>query len=98
MLLLKATLPDNTSYYKMFSNSDITVLLPQIFKGVVSSRVQHWPYTFPHFTVTSKTELQPLKLDSGIFYLNAMESVASAMETSVIAARNAALLVAKQFG
>jgi beta-glucanase (GH16 family) len=57
---------------------------------------QHWPYTFAHLYPTSsaagkKTE-QPIVLSPGIYNLNALESLASAMEVSSIAAHNSARL------
>ena len=39
---------------------------------------------------------QPICLGDGVWYVNAMESVASAMEGSIIAGRNLALTLAKQ--
>lgn len=45
----------------------------------------HWNYTFPTLTPLTENEMPPVKLAEGVYYLNAMDSVASAMETSVIA-------------
>lgn len=91
-------LPDGTALWKLFSNDDVRAKLPQLFTGISSDPadtvVQVWPYTFPELlpvTDTSSTQYQPLKLDDGIFYVNAMESVASAMEGSIIGGRNLAL-------
>ena len=90
------------SYWKLFSNSEIAgELLARIFvdADVNGSIVQHWPYTFPHLTPTQsagdpdKTNFQPLNLMPGMVYVNAMESLASAMETSIIGARNAAQIL-----
>jgi len=94
VLQTEATLPDNTSYYKMFSNGDLSADLESIFIGVVGQpRVQHWNFTFPEFE--HSPTYQPIHIDDGIYYLNAIESVASAMEVSVVAGRNVALLINK---
>ena len=54
---------------------------------------QYWPYTFAHLTPTSNTDmLQPIVLAPGLYNLNALESLASAMEVSSIAAKNGARL------
>ena len=63
--------------------------------------VQHsWQYTFPRLrpfstrdTVNAVPLDQPIEVAGNVFHLNAMESVASAMEGSVIAGRNIAQLL-----
>ena len=110
VLQLEARLPDGTALWKLFSNSDITAVLPKIFSGLsadpADTVLQRWPYTFPELapvTNTSAVRYQPIVLDKAddsadtghIFYVNAMESVASAMEGSIIAGRNIALLLQK---
>ena len=52
---------------------------------------QEWPYTFPILTPT--TDYQPVILADNLYYLNTIESAASAMEASVISGRNAAQLI-----
>lgn len=98
----ETVLPDKTELWKLFSNEDVRPHLNQIFVGVSTNPsdiiVQSWPYTFPELvpiTKTSATQYQPLTLDNGIHYINAMESVASAMEGSIIGGRNVALTLAQ---
>lgn len=98
-----AELPDGTKIFKMFSNEDVTSFLDDIFvdpstdpKDLV---VQHWNYTFPYLTPKNTTNMfQPIFLSEKsktLIYLNALESTASAMETSIIAGRNAALILSQ---
>ena len=66
---------------------------------------QVWPYCFPrlHPVAKSNSTYQPIKLHRSsannkttLFNVNAMESVASAMEGSTLAARNVALLLLQE--
>lgn len=105
VLQLEARLADSTALWKLFSNADVTADLPKIFSGLsadpADTVLQRWPYTFPELapvTNTSAVQYQPIVLDKAgttghIFYVNTMESVASAMEGSIIAGRNIALLL-----
>lgn len=77
--------------YKLFSNIDVTDQLDSIFIDSGESLVHHWEYTFPNLEKT--LTYQPLKLSQGLYYLNSIESVASAMEMSVTSGRNAAQLI-----
>ena len=61
-------------------------------KGGSHKSVQ-W-FAYPHYTPPEK--FSPFVLDDGVFYVNAIERAASAMEMSAIGGRNAALL-AKQY-
>ena len=88
-------------YWKLFSNSNISEHLEDIFVGAAVDDVivQHWPYTFPLLRPTqsarepNETAFQPVTLMEGIVYINGMESLASAMETSIIGGRNAAQIL-----
>jgi len=88
--------------YKIFSNVDVSADLEQIFLDKKNHYVHYWPYTFPILapvkpaTDNNNLSYQPIVLDSNLYYINTMESVASAMEGSVIGARNVALLMSKQ--
>ena len=84
-------------------DADLSQDIEKIFEHPVANEttVQHWPFTFP--VLRPGEEYQPVEIDllegggGGVLYLNAMESVAAAMEGSVIAARNVALkIVGKQ--
>eukprot|EP00927_Polykrikos_kofoidii_P051240 TRINITY_DN45028_c0_g1_i1.p1 TRINITY_DN45028_c0_g1~~TRINITY_DN45028_c0_g1_i1.p1 ORF type:complete len:224 (-),score=32.62 TRINITY_DN45028_c0_g1_i1:12-683(-) len=106
VLQQEALLADGTSLWKFFSNEDLTSVLPDIFEGLsqdpADTVVQHWPYTFPVLkpvAIGGSSLYQPISLMPGMLHLNTLESVASAMEGSVIAARNAALLLGeRRFG
>lgn len=84
--------------YKCFSNEDVSSEIPQLFLGVSETFVQYWPQTFPQL-VPGVDSFQPIQLTSAasgsipVLYLNTMESVAVAMEGSVIAGKNAAKLI-----
>jgi len=102
VLQLVAELGDGTSLWKFFSNQDISTQLPSVFEGWSShpadTVVEHWPYTFPVLRPVAKggsEKYQPIVLGPRLIYLNSMESVASAMEGSIIAARNAVLLLSR---
>ena len=47
--------------------------------------------------VQNDSEFQAIVLDSNLYNINAMESVASAMEGSVIGARNVAMMVKTKY-
>jgi len=109
VIQLEVALAQGDNLYKLFSNTDVQADLDQIFLGVSHVQVQHWPFTFPKLKPVAvpsaagsaaASGYQPIVLHDegsggGILYLNTMESVASAMEGSVIAGRNAAMLIAQ---
>lgn len=72
--------------YKIFSPDEISD--EQIGKYFVEGTViqrKHWLYTFPilpplHRSNNGQTALQPIIIDRNLYYLNAIESVAVAME------------------
>lgn len=83
----------------VYSDHDLSgkkpnTLVDGLFEEVKTVYVQHWPYTFAHLKpLTGEPgELQPIVLHNGLYNLNAIESIASAMEVSCIAARNGARL------
>ena len=118
---LEATLPDNSTLWKLFSNGPLDdAFLQTLFRGLSSDPAdtvrQHWPFTFPALKPVSPVSpsgtaaaggaaggaaavgssgdtYQPIVLAPGLYYVNAIESVASAMEGSILAARNIALLL-----
>ncbi|KAG9091270.1 hypothetical protein FS749_016670 [Ceratobasidium sp. UAMH 11750] len=90
----------NTEYViKIFSKTKITdVTLATLFgQGKVG-----WVYrkewdAYPYFP--PRSDYPPVKLDQGLYYINAMEGLWSTMETETIASRNVAdLLSAEQLG
>jgi len=91
---LVASLSGNRSLYKLFANQLIpSTDLRRIFVNMSNVSVHRWTYTFPHLRPQNEGGYQPIEPAVGLVYLNAMESVASAMEGSVIAGRNAAGLL-----
>jgi len=80
--------------YKTFSNEDIQHLLNDIYIGVQDHFVQVWPFTFPD--LSPQSAYQPIIWAPNLYYISGMDSVATAMECSTIAGRNAALLIAHQ--
>jgi len=86
------------SIYKFFSNTDIQSILSNVFISYEWVMVQDWPYTFPKLKPIKDSEFQPIILSDNLYYLNTIESVASAMEVSTIAGRNIAMhIVQKSF-
>jgi len=81
--------------YKLFSNKPVAPFVTKLFLHVTETYVRHWPYTFPPLLPT-ESDFQPIILDDNVYYTSAMESVAVAMEASVTAARNIALLITER--
>lgn len=79
--------------YSLFSQGRLSdPLLDRMFISRQSTFQYAWPFTFPILPVVSNPDnFQPIILHSRLYSNNAMESVASAMECSVISARNAVL-------
>ena len=71
----------------------MSLIIADIFVNPQFSHVEAWPYTFPSLEPT--TQYQPVTLSPRLYNLNAIETVASAMEGSVLAARNIAQLIMK---
>ncbi|EGD79821.1 hypothetical protein PTSG_10804 [Salpingoeca rosetta] len=98
---LVATTAANRSVYKLTTvgGADNTTLDSMFVDR--SRVVQHtWHYTFPRlnpFSDPLPPLYQPIEVAPNVFHVNAMESVASAMEGSVIAARNIAQLLTRRF-
>ena len=69
-----------------------------LFTNVSAFESHHWPYTFSGLRPVTEplAQLQPVVLHpAGLINANALESIASAMEISVMGARNAARIVAQ---
>jgi len=79
--------------YKVFSRDILTgKQLNDLFSQHSKVKVVDW-LAYPHYSPPEK--LTSFRLDDGVFYVNAIERVASAMEMSAIGGRNAALLTAR---
>ena len=75
---------------KIFSRSNLTALqLNKLFSRVDEMKLVSW-LAYPHFTPLEK--FWSFVLDDGVFFVNAIEYSASAMEMSAVSAKNAALL------
>ena len=75
---------------KVFSRSELSATqLNELFVNVSEVKVVSW-LAYPHFTPPEK--FWSFVLDDGVFYVNAIEHSASAMEMSAVSAKNAALL------
>lgn len=75
---------------KVFSRSPLhPSQFDELFSSKDETRVVPW-LAYPHYT-PPETFL-PFVLDEGVFYVNAIEYAASAMEMSAVGANNAALL------
>jgi len=80
---------------KVFSRSDLTALqLNELYSNVEQVKVVSW-LAYPHYTPPEK--FWSFVLDDGVFYINAIEHSASAMEMSAVSAKNAALLAHKYY-
>ena len=80
---------------KVFSRSDLTPSqLNELYSNVDQMKVVSW-LAYPHFTPPEK--FWSFVLDDGVFYINAIEHSASAMEMSAVSAKNAALLAHKYY-
>jgi hypothetical protein len=83
------------SVWMVYSDKDVSDGLDEMFINVTNFYHHHWPYTFAALKpITAESQLQPVVLHSaGLYNINALESIATAMEISVIGARNIARLV-----
>ena len=78
--------------YKVFSRDVLTEKqLDNLFSQHSMVKVVDW-MAYPHYSPPER--FSSFRLDDGVFYVNAIERVASAMEMSAIGGRNAALLTA----
>ncbi|XP_035747543.1 prenylcysteine oxidase 1, partial [Egretta garzetta] len=83
-------LPLQVAVWKVFSKEVLTKeQLNLLFSSYDSVKVKEW-LAYPHYSPPEKCP--PIILHDNIYYLNGIERAASAMEMSVIAAKNAALL------
>eukprot|EP00053_Salpingoeca_punica_P006371 m.60403 g.60403 ORF g.60403 m.60403 type:complete len:516 (+) comp13660_c0_seq1:243-1790(+) len=88
-----ASYENGTNFYKVFSRQAVTdAELDALFSDIVPSSVQRLAWqAYP--VLTPPAALGSFELADGLFYLNAIETAASALEMSAVAANNVALLV-----
>lgn len=86
---------DQLPAFKIFSNHALTAAdLAALFTEYDPTSLVHIDWeAYPHYA--GSQTLPSFQLHDGIFYINAIESVASAMEMSALSAKNAALLAAR---
>lgn len=81
--------------YKVFSKQPLTDdQLGELFESHNKVGVKDWTGAYPHYG--DDDNAAQFVLHEGMYYVNAMERAASAMEMSVIGGRNAALLLYNQ--
>lgn len=86
-----------SSVYKIFSPSELdNGLLNQLFNETEEKKVIEWK-AYPEFKVgqVTRDDGPSFQLDEGLYYVNAVEWAASAIEMSLIGAKNVALLTFK---
>lgn len=84
---------NGTRLYKIFSSEPLpAVLLSALFYMPVVHALHDW-LAYPTFHVPEA--FAPFQLTEGLYYGNAWENAASAMEMSAVAARNSALLASR---
>lgn len=82
--------PKEMPIRKVFSRSSLsTSQVTELFSTVTDVKEVSW-LAYPHFTPPER--FWSFVLDDGVFYINAIEHSASAMEMSAVSAKNAALL------
>ncbi|CAD5114295.1 DgyrCDS3437 [Dimorphilus gyrociliatus] len=80
----------NLSVYKIFSNNELTDnQLNKLFKNIRQKKVISWK-AYPEYSTPQLTN--SFILADNLYYNNAIESLASAIEMSIISARNSAIL------
>jgi protoporphyrinogen oxidase len=86
---------DDKNVFMVYSDDELDVEL-MFVNPRVGWHVQHWSYTFPRLTPVVESDeskkFQDIVLASGLLNLNALESLATAMEVSSISAHNGARL------
>jgi prenylcysteine oxidase/farnesylcysteine lyase len=91
------TTDNGESVYNLIAVEPITnELMDQLFIHKKLLKEHVWEYAYPKSKPTKK--FQPIILDERLYYVNAIESVASTMEASVLCAKNVALLLKKSVG
>ncbi|RWS32034.1 Prenylcysteine oxidase-like protein [Leptotrombidium deliense] len=86
--------PSSHDVHKVFSREPLTKQqLSTLFEEIKEVDVTDW-MAYPHYNSLKQLKMLPkFKMHSGLFHVNAIEWAASAIEMSIIGAKNAALLV-----
>jgi len=81
--------------YKLFSHKPLTSTeLSTLFSSINSVSVSDW-LAYPSYS--TKNQFSSFQLSSGLYYINMVEWAASAMEMSIIGAKNVANLATKHW-
>jgi len=81
--------------YKLFSPKQLTSTeLSKLFSSIKSVSVSDW-LAYPSYSI--KNEFSSFQLSPGLYYINMVEWAASAMEMSIIGAKNVANLATKHW-
>lgn len=94
---IEVNLTSNISnVYKIFSHEKLThQVIDKLFDKVNKKQQINW-LAYPHYSRGQINDKYPrFKLTDGFYYINAIEWAASAMEMSLIGAKNVALLTVK---
>ena len=70
--------------------------ISDLFYNISNTYVKDW-LAYPHYTSKTSPGNSTFILDSNLYYINAIEWAASAMEMSAIGAKNVALLIYNKF-
>lgn len=83
--------------YKIFSNEFLTEEeLRSMFINLTDTQAQHWDGVFPIMKPLKEGEsYQPIRLHNHMYYINTIESLATAMGGTMITSENIAKLVVK---
>eukprot|EP00659_Diplonema_papillatum_P005790 gene5790-8855_t len=91
-LATRYQLPSGLKAFEFFSNAPLDDKLNDMFTGLQWNKTIVYPATFPNLA-PDPANYQPNKLHPSVYYPNALESMAVAMEISVIGGRNAAMQI-----
>jgi len=88
---------DCPTVWKIFSQTPLTEEeLDHLFTSRQETKVADW-LAYPQYEANQRATLGEFKLHSGLYYTSAVEFAFSAMETAVLAGRNVANAVRKEF-
>lgn len=96
VVAMESSKPQNRTY-KVFSGSPLSkTLLDKLFDHIIESKSVEWQ-AYPHYAgvvpeVANRVKVAAFEPADGVYHINVIEWAASAMEMSVIGAKNVALL------
>jgi prenylcysteine oxidase/farnesylcysteine lyase len=88
---------DGRRIYKVFSDQQLaTSVLEDIFTNVELTAQYHWDGAYP--VLDPENPWPRVRLANNIYYTNGFETAAASIEVNAVAARNTAMLLAKELG